>query len=236
MKRGTNLKWLVWKEYRHNQLIVFLMLFLLILPYLACPVMIYISWRWKWLPEHGVPHWIFWLVAASWASLCISQPALALIGGNAIAGERVDRSAEFQAFLPIRRSKIIAGKVLLALLMAAVIWLPNALILWGTSDALMPRDRAYEALREIFGSVAIVGLTFFCVAWFFSSTISSPTFAVCAGLLTPLMVVSCILFIAYLREIPEKPIIDFWFPTLCLVLAPICFAFGTWLYLRRVEA
>ena len=45
----------------------------------------------------------------------ISQLSIALIGGNAISGERVDRSAEFLYSLPIARRKLLASKLLFAL-------------------------------------------------------------------------------------------------------------------------
>jgi ABC-type transport system involved in multi-copper enzyme maturation permease subunit len=232
MKHGNNMKWLLWKEYRQNRLIVYVMLFLLVIPYV---IGLSILWKWGIRSRFEGPQWKVCLAVTAFYSLGISQLAMALIGGNAIAGERVDRSAEFQAYLPIPRNKIFASKMLLALLMAGVIWLPNAVILWGTSDVLMPERSDYQVIREILGSIAIVGLMLFCVAWFFSATIHSPTFAVCAGLISPLPVYCAICAIADIRDLPLDSLIEFWFPTICLILAPVCFVLGTWLYLRRVE-
>jgi ABC-type transport system involved in multi-copper enzyme maturation permease subunit len=230
MNGSGNLTWLVWKEYRQNRLIVFVTLFLLAVPYL---IGLYVLWRWGIRVRNDERPWKVYLTGVSMYSIGLSQLAMALIGGNVIAGERVDRSAEFQGYLPIRRRKNFVGKMLLAILLAAAVWLPNTLVLWRASDWLGPSDQA--TFREIFANIAIVGLTFFCVAWFFSASIRSPTIAVCAGLATPLLVVGSIIFIAYLREISETPLVEFWFPAICLTLSPICFALGTWLYLRRVE-
>ena len=233
--KHANMQWLVWKEYRQNRLVVFVMLFLLAVPYL---IGLFVLWKWGIAVQRwDIPQWKACLALASAYSIGISQLAVALIGGNAIAGERLDRSAEFQAYMPLPRRKILSAKLLLVMAMVAVIWLPNAAILWGTSDALMSKHRPedYTFASEAFGNIAIVGLTFFCVGWLFSSMIRSPSIAVCAGLIAPLMVYLGIAYIAYLREIKLDPLLEFWFPRICLALSPICFVIGTWLYLRRVE-
>jgi ABC-type transport system involved in multi-copper enzyme maturation permease subunit len=218
--------WLLWKEYRLNRPIVFVMLFLMILPHL---VVIYMALRYA---HRGVT-WLEGLPVASFYSFLLSQVALALIGGNAIAGERADRSAEFQAYLPLTRGKILAGKLLLALAIAAVIWLTNPPILWSL---VQERNYGPPELLRAFCNTAITGLTFFCVAWLFSSFLASPTFSVCAGLIAPLLVVSGLAYIAYLLDIPPPDnLIEASYRSICLVTAPVCFAVGTWLYLRRVE-
>ena len=51
-------------------------------------------------------------------------------------------------------------------------------------------------MLEVFTNIAITGLTFFCVAWFFSSILTSPTISIVAGLITPLIIWSIILYIA----------------------------------------
>ena len=64
---------------------------------------------------------------------------LALLGGNSIAGERVDRSAEFLAYLPVSRGRILASKLLVALAAVPLIWLPNLVIL-AITGAVEPRQ------------------------------------------------------------------------------------------------
>ncbi len=127
------MKWLLWKDYRHNRLIVFTVLALLLGPHLI-GLGIMFGGRWVKIDTRNgqavywTPKWEEIIGGASGYSLCISQLAAALIGGNAIAGERVDRSAEFLYSLPIRRRKLLASKLLLALAIAVAIWLLNALI------------------------------------------------------------------------------------------------------------
>ena len=61
-------------------------------------------------------------------SLALSQLTVALLGGNAIAGEAADCSAEFIAYLPLSRPRLLAGKLSLAFSAAVSIWGPNLLI------------------------------------------------------------------------------------------------------------
>jgi ABC-type transport system involved in multi-copper enzyme maturation permease subunit len=233
------MNWLFWKEYRQNRLIVFTMLFLLILPHLCGLYALCMVFR---LPHPDAFAWMDILIAASLYSFAISQVALALIGGNAIAGERVDRSAEFQAYLPITRKKIIAAKILLVLAIAAVIWLTNPPFVWCVlhlTDNTAYRINAPFILGG-FTNIALTGLTFFCVAWLLSSILTSPTISVVGGLITPLIIWSVILYITYLilgdRWTPQTwEITEYTYRGLCLTLSPLCFGIGTWLYLRRVE-
>jgi hypothetical protein len=52
---------------------------------------------------------------------------------------------------------------------------------------------------------------------------------------------SGILFVAYLLKYTDQPppclydFASFWYSIICLTLAPISFAVGTWYYLHRVE-
>ena len=160
MKHG-NMNWLVWKEYRQNRLTVWAMLFFLALPYLLCLILACVAWARGWEKDQGSPYWLTGLHAASYLSIYIPQFALALIGGNLIAGERVDRSAEFQACLPVSRRRILLGKILLALLMFAIIWVPNIAVFFGTWYRPWWRWQDPYDL-EIMLRVAIAGLTFFC--------------------------------------------------------------------------
>ena len=147
-----------------------------VVPYL---IGLFVLWKWGIGGlSADVPYWKVCLGFASVYSIGIAQLAVALIGGNAIAGERVDRSAEFQAYMPIPRRKILSAKLLLAMAMVAVIWLPNAAVLWGTLDALMRRGQCSQprgrrphlpnCLRGVWQHCRC-GLTFFCVGWLFSS-------------------------------------------------------------------
>ena len=232
--RHGNMKWLVWKEYRQNRLIVLATLFLLAAPYVI------LSWVfWKWGGPSRTAGWQECLLMGGLLSLYVSQLVMPMIGGNVIACERADRSAEFQAYLPIPRSKILTAKLLLVLALVALIWLPDgSMILYGTLDAVEPVADSVWILCRGFATVAIVGLTSFCVAWLLSSFLQSATISACAGIVAPIIAFFSVFLVARLCEIPEISADEFVLYgglAICLPLAPICFAIGTWLYLRRVE-
>jgi len=157
------MRWLFWKEYRQNRVVVIALLLMLVVPHLFGLFGMWYEWREN--PRQLLlVDWRQILVFASLYSLGISQVALALIGGNAIAGERADRSAEFQVYLPLTRKKILAAKLLLVLAIAAVIWLINPLIVWSlaSSGNNLPIQ---TDLPSFMIYAAITGLVFFCVAW-----------------------------------------------------------------------
>jgi ABC-type transport system involved in multi-copper enzyme maturation permease subunit len=228
------MRWLLWKDYRHNRVVVSAGLFFLLAPHL---IALYATCRGWFVEPQSPSRWKSNFVVSSLYSLVLSQVTVALIGGNAIAGERVDRSAEFLASLPISRGRNLASKLLLALAIIAIIWLTSVPILLYWTDPLGrgPLLSSQESLRVI-ANVAITGAAFFGVAWLLSSFIASPAIAVCGGLITPVIVGSGMAFLDYLFEwdwTGEE--VELLYRGILLICAPVCFAVGTWHYLRRVE-
>jgi ABC-type transport system involved in multi-copper enzyme maturation permease subunit len=239
------MKWLFWKDFWHNRLVVFAGLFLLLLPYIMA---VSIG---CWERAMGAQRQISWeslFIGASIYSLILSQLSIALIGGNAIAGERIDRSADFLFSLPFDRSKLLTSKLLLALLIVAVIWLANAPLLLYMAAITLETTSAYSHQTRIAdvllagANIALTGMTFFCVAWCLSSFLSSPTFAVCGGLITPLLVgTGSAIFEWELVRLewltPERYGLatTVFYDVACLILCPTCFVVGTRHYLRRAE-
>ena len=228
------MKWLLWREYRLNRLILATGAVLLLLPYLFVL---------RALGAHA-NYVIRELVDAAYYSLFLSQLTMALLGGSAIAGERADRSAEFIAYLPLARTRLVGAKLSLAFLATVVIWGTNLLVFW-TLMSLFPRfqsdpDSSYNFAAFMASDyyIAITGLTFFGVSWLISSFQSSTVFAVCGGLVVPLLI-----FIGLLMEAessvqewtPDEFTVEIWYATICPILAVVCFSIGTWYYLTRVE-
>ena len=220
------MNWLIWKEYRQNRLIVITAMILSVVPYALAAFLIWRAW-----PRAGGDQRF---VIVPVYSLALLQLTLALSGGTAIAGERADRSAEFLGYLPVSRGRILSGKLLATLILAAVIWVPNLCVLW-LLDLLVSLYQ-FHWLWPTLATIAITGLTFFCVAWLCSTMLESPTFAVCVGLFVPGFASMVAMGIArYLELSPFDPQIPVMYNTICLAMTVPSFALGTVYYLRRVE-
>jgi ABC-type transport system involved in multi-copper enzyme maturation permease subunit len=242
------MKWLLWKDFRHNRLIVFAALGLLLGPYLYG---IGVKLVGPWCPSHTnalgqtvywtPPSWQEIFRGASAFSLFIAQLAVALISGNAIAGERVDRSAEFLYSLPIRREKLLVSKLLLAFAIALVVILFNVpIFMWclGERPLYSPGDD-YDFIVGV-ATFLTTSFTFFGVAWFFSVFTRSPAISVSSGLIAPLFVTGAIAFLSnwyVIEEISRSSSywFQYWYIAVCLTLSIAGFVVGTWHYLRRVE-
>lgn len=223
------MNWLVWREYRLNRLILIVGLVLLFLPYALA--LLTLLWS-KRNPE------VFVLLGfAAIYSMGLSQLTVALLGGNAIAGERADRSARFVAYLPLSRTRRLVSKLILATAAVAVLWgvnLPPALILLG----MIPESHTgqHEVVLGVLVYGSITGLTFYGVAWLVSSLQSSPTFAVCAGLVTPAFIFLGLLMAGSQVNVPlSNQFMAIGYAAICPIVALVCFSVGTWYYLRRVE-
>ena len=235
------MNWLLWKEYRNNRVIVFGAATFLILPYVTISMFACFGLG---PTVGGKPDFSAIAAISAVLGIMVSQLTLGMLGGHLIAGERADRSAEFLAYLPVSRARLLAGKIALSLLHVALIWGPNLLIL-QFATAGSPHAHIDEGIWRMFGYITITGLTFFCVGWLFSSILESPTFAILGGLMTPVLVVLGVWlagFISYplpetawLREQWLEENMGLWYRGICLPLSPVCFVAGTWYYLRRVE-
>ena len=157
----------------------------------------------------------------------------------------MDRSSTFLYSLPIRRKKLLASKLILAFAIAAIPWLLNVAVIGCLSGWLeVPPDR-HQQIFNVTATLVTTGLVFFCVAWFFSSFVPSPVFNVCSGLITLFLLGSGISLVRWLLIatglMADAPpdcrinILLLWYWGICLIIAPVCFALGTWHYLRRVE-
>lgn len=231
------MNWLFWKDWRVNRLIVIVALFLFVVPHAAA---LYAACRGFGPPRlpFGAPRLAADLAISSLYSLLLSQVGIALLGGNAFAGERADRSAEFLGYLPVSRRRILTSKMLAAISIIGLIWVPNLLIL-GISVSVLAPDIPVGGpsgdLTGVLANAAITGLAFFCVAWLFSTFLESPAIAAAAGLIAPFLIAGGIYFVLYLRDFPPGVVVAMWYGGLCLVLSFVSFVAGTWHYLRRLD-
>ena len=230
------MNWIIWREYRLNRLILITGVFLLLLPYLIALIVL----LWPKSRPLTAPHITQLFVAAAIYSVALSQVTMALLGGNAIAGERADRSAEFIAYLPLPRKRLLGGKLSLTFFAVVVIWVTNSLVLGIAASWIPELPRDINDLYKIPFYIALTGFTFYGVSWLISSFQSSPTFAVGGGLITPLIVFMGLLMgvQAAERTMDFKPpnlVVPFGYSAICLTIALVCFSIGTWYYLKRIE-
>jgi ABC-type transport system involved in multi-copper enzyme maturation permease subunit len=233
--------WLIWKDYRLNRVILWVALGLLVAPHLLA---VYVTWR-ETAPSASappLPPLAANLLRSGTASLVLLQLTMALVGGNAIACERADRSAEFLAYLPVARGRILVSKLLVVLGLIALIWLPN-LVIMGIAVQYFPEQviaansqeavHLAELARNFLGGTAVAGLLCFTAAWLFSSFLDSPTFSIAAGLVAPALLM---MGLGLVGEYVWAPA---WSPTvavlLSLAVSTVSFTVGTIYYLRRVE-
>jgi ABC-type transport system involved in multi-copper enzyme maturation permease subunit len=212
----------LWKEWRLQRLVLVTGLCLFLLPY-TFPLV--------WILRD--PTTTYMTALAVQSSIILSILTLALLGGNAIASERADRSAEFMAYQPVSRGTIILGKLAWPAIAATVLWGANLLVFVTRNDPY-PLERT-ESLRWMLMFVAM-GCCAFSVAWLVSAWQASPTFAAGAGMAAPLALL-LLLALIYWAAGGLLAGIAFDGVWLCLNLlaAIVCAVAGTLYYLRRVE-
>lgn len=223
------MRWLIWKEYRLNRLILFVGLGLLLAPHVFATIAALF---------HPDEIRQFFHISTGY-SVVTTQLLLALLGGNAIAGERADRSVEFLACLPFSRVQNTISKLVLAPAMFATVWIVNLLILCVVSPGPVTMANSRAAL----GVIAIIGvtsLTFFCVSWLISSLLNSAAYSAAIGIISPMVVIMGIQGVVWLLGMDTRGpsgglFFEYWYAGICLLLSIASFVAGTWCYLRRVE-
>jgi ABC-type transport system involved in multi-copper enzyme maturation permease subunit len=229
------MRWLLWREYRLNRLILAFAALLLLLPYVIALLATGIAV----ITGESTREFFGEAIAFSYS---LSWLTVFLLAGNAIAGERADRSAEFIAYLPLQRWRMLASKLLLSLIAFAVILGFNTLmtvILVGPVDVT---NRQFWTIVFYFS----LGLLSYGSSWLASSLQSSVVFAITTGFVTTFLVSFCAMGIHVwtleeslepvdINEYFLKPMV-MWNAAISLPVAIVCFGAGTWHYLRGSKA
>ncbi len=224
------MKALLWKDYRQNRPFLAAAGILLLFPY-AFVVLIGVVELLR--DDHSSEVvWAQYFAGASIASLFLSVMLSAFVAGNAVAGERADRSADFAAILPISRRSSIISKSLLAVTACVFMWLANGFVLYLTTFA---KDVGRTPMTDDFvPALAATTVFTFGVSWLVSTLVSRPATAALSGL-------GCVailwMALALLEEAwnIDADLFAVLYPLLCLMLGIGCFVAGVVYYLRRVE-
>jgi ABC-type transport system involved in multi-copper enzyme maturation permease subunit len=228
---------LIWKDYRENRKILAVIGILLLIPYviyLMIGIVIAISAR----PAPTSIPWagLFW--GASSTAFYISIAVVSFIAGNAIAGERANRSAEFAAYLPIPRRSAIASKAIIAISSCLFFLVINYTINKSAGLAQNLIVGWDWPISPVQLSV-ITAVLMFGVSWLVSSLSSSSVIAAVSGV-AAFLLLSCICVFGTLKQNQATGQISviWWvklYAGICLIAGIGCFVAGVICYLRRVE-
>ncbi len=228
---------LLWKDYRENRKVLAVIGILLLIPYviyLMVGIVIAISAR----PAPTSIPWagLFW--GASSTAFYISIAVVSFIAGNAIAGERANRSAEFAAYLPIPRRSAIASKAIIAISGCLFFLVINYTINQSAGLAQNLIVGWDWPISPVQLSV-ITAVLMFGVSWLVSSLSSSPVIAAVSGV-AAFLLLACICMFGVFEENHATGQISagMWlrlYIGTCLIAGVGCFVAGVICYLRRVE-
>jgi ABC-type transport system involved in multi-copper enzyme maturation permease subunit len=231
---------LLWKDYRLNRILFFIGVTLLLGPYLVSVLGAYYS---QLVPPGAFRDPSFWaslLLMSSIPSLAFSQLTVALLAANSIACERVDRSAEFLAYLPPSRGRILTSKAILVWSTAALVWGFNIIVVMAAPVISAAGKQDFDAtmsfsLAQFIVTTVATGILLIGAGWFASCVLDSPTFATAIGLLSPLLLYCSFQITILLFAWPNLASLQDWYTGSSFLLGLLCFASGTAYYLRRVE-
>ncbi len=227
------MKSLLWKDYRINRLLLVFGLVVCIGPYVvAIARNLVLEWRggaaW-WAPE-------FWVTIYG-ISLVLSLFTFAMLGGNAVAAERADRSAEFLGYLPVSRGTVLASKSILALGPTLLIWALNlaALFIVAPSITHVPAADivAKSDGRESLGVFAGLTVILLGSGWFWSAILNSHGLATGMSFFTLAAVVMG--FIGLEFGCGLENFVENWFVSVCVAVGIGGYVVGCAYYLHRLE-
>ena len=226
------IKALLWKDYRVNLWLLTFAIALLIGPPLCAAA----------LNLHGqitigsAPRpWSDMLVLTAPFSLAAQLLPIVMLGANAFAAERADRSAEFLAYLPPSRWANVASKAIFAIGVFVFVWGVGLMTIYVVAPQVGVVSADLGEFRDgLLPTLAATSVMLFGVAWLGSTFLSSHTFATGLGIAGPLALLGILRSWQYFFE-PAGFELGYWYRTLCWMLGPIAFVAGVAYYVRRVE-
>lgn len=223
---------LIWKDCRVNLLVLIVAAVMVFGPLLmGVAVNLYHQFD----PDSQPFLWRDILVRTSLISSACSLLSIVLLGGNAIAGERADRSAEFLAYLPPSRGMILVSKVIVAVGVATGVWLFNLAVIYVLAPMTGPVPAEWvEHLREDCNRVLPVmfqtSVFLFGAAWLGSAIANSPAVATGLGFIPPAVTMGLLMYFMG----PEHEALAATYRVLALSMGVTFFLTGGVVYLRRV--
>ena len=157
---------------------------------------------------------------------------VALLAGNAVAGGRADRSAEFLAYLPLPRWRVLASKLVLPLITVTAAAGVNIVFVDLRIRPVEPVELSDLVDLRLFASVLLV---VYCAGWLATQFLSSPLYAAVIGVLVPIGVGVKVVVMLDLSGADGNASLTEWLAVINISTAFVCFSLGTWVFLRRHE-
>jgi ABC-type transport system involved in multi-copper enzyme maturation permease subunit len=225
------MKGLLWKDYRLNRGLLLLGVLGLTGAYLI-GLVAEVSHTWPVLAASTA--WADALYSFGHMALGVMPFLAALLGGNAIACERADRSAHFLAYLPPSKTKILVSKFLVAAGALGVLAGANAVLIYAIAPLISPEPTNFlHMLGTLSGALASCVLTF-GIGWLTSACFEKPTFPVLLALVFPFVLGYGLFLFASVTGISRFDVFQ-WAGTVSVSIGLVAFLAGTWCYFRRVE-
>lgn len=230
----THIRALLWKDFRQQRGFLIAAAVLLVIPYLVASAALIIN---QLLGKDPVDEWIRFYYAAGVADFGLASVLVAFFSGNAIAGERADRSSEFIAYLPVERRTSVLSKALVALgISVSLLGMCIAILyILAVVYADYPGPPERQAMYMLLGICALM----FGVAWLVSSFARSGTYAAACGVCVAVGVGIVLALLAQTETVRQSAPREYLFNSALglLVAIGVCgFIAGTVCYLRRVES
>jgi hypothetical protein len=212
----SEMKTLLWKDYRLSRLCIAAGIIFLIIPYtfFFYP---YIQWDFN---------------HAWFASAFVSQLTMALVAGNIIACERVDRSAAFLAYQGASRKMVVASKLIICTMtFISICAIAFVLSFWLE---ILPRETDDFFMIQPF--CASIGFCFFGCCWLLSAILMSAVPPIVLGFLVPVIIGLILNMTNYYLHWPDNNSYLYWYIGFSTATGLISLVAGTWCFLRRKES
>jgi len=162
----------------------------------------------------------------------------ALLGGDAFAAERRDRTADFLAMVPVSRAKIILSKLILSIVIISILWAMAMGTLILSTVATPTEFHEYNGNQQSvwYPILCAMSLTImaFGTAWLLSIFLKEPLGATILALMEMAAIMTLVGI--YLNWHPMPDAESFWmFSYLPLFVGMISWVAGSYYYARRVE-
>ncbi len=241
---GIGVNTLLWKDYRQNVRMLIAVGVFVLMPYLiGLAIVLVAAVRSHLGSDDGAGRdllyefmgpnqtWVDVIGGASVFSLCVAALAASFIGGNAFAGERADRTAEFLAYLPIRRGPALVSKAILAVGVCTGMIIANIVI--GRICGLPMRDN--PSFTNFLVTLATSALLMFGASWLCSTFLQTPAISAACGVFAPFLIAGTLLLWDYLHGSDNAITTERWYSSIATVVGGGLFITGTLYYLRRVD-